>query len=87
MGNIDVVVSDLGLPDGSGLDLIKGLHTKKHCPAIALSGYGTHTDIQRCKEASFDRHLTKPVKIERLTKAIRGLLRQAQAGRDASLSL
>ncbi|HEY4187986.1 MAG TPA: hybrid sensor histidine kinase/response regulator, partial [Polyangia bacterium] len=70
---IDVIVSDLGLPDGSGLDLIRRLQeaSSRHHPAIALSGFGTGSDVQASKEAGFDVHLTKPVDFDRLVGMIR----------------
>ncbi|MCL2648174.1 MAG: ATP-binding protein [Phycisphaerales bacterium] len=68
----DLLISDLGLPNGSGIDLM--LETRRRgltIPAIALSGYGQEEDIQRSKNAGFLLHLTKPVSIDRLTDAIR----------------
>lgn len=74
-GKFDVVISDLGLPDGSGLDLMRTL--QRQCPVagIALSGYGMEDDLRRTKEAGFFAHLVKPVNIEQL----RQLLFQVQA--------
>jgi len=81
----DVLVSDLALPDGSGLDLIAELRTHTAIPAIALSGYGSERDRKTSVAAGFSTHLTKPVTIERLSEAIRGLVpatarRSDQAG-------
>lgn len=60
-GSFDLLVSDLGLPDGSGYDLMRELR-KRGCsfPAIALSGYGQENDVRRSHEAGFGAHLTKP---------------------------
>lgn len=58
---IDGVVSDLGLPDATGTELITKLRAIKQVPAIALSGYGMEADVQRSLEAGFSHHLTKPV--------------------------
>jgi two-component system CheB/CheR fusion protein len=67
----DLLLSDLGLPDGSGLDLIRTLRSKGlHLPAIALSGYGHDKDIQQSKAAGFVTHLTKPVSLPKLAEAI-----------------
>jgi PAS domain S-box-containing protein len=66
----DVVVSDLGLPDASGCDLLRALRRRRAVPAIALSGYGTSDDLQRSAEAGFQQHLVKPVDTERLVQAI-----------------
>ena len=67
----DLLLSDLGLPDGSGLDLMRALRTKGiKIPAIALSGYGLETDIQASRSAGFTAHLTKPVVLRRLQETI-----------------
>jgi PAS domain S-box-containing protein len=71
--NVDVIVSDLGLPDGDGLDLIRQLLRSGHRPAIALSGFGMGTDVQASMEAGFDVHLTKPVDFDKLIQTIRTL--------------
>ena len=67
----DLLVSDLGLPDGSGHDLMRQL---RHCghefPGIALSGYGMEEDIQRSREAGFAAHLTKPASRDALVEAV-----------------
>jgi signal transduction histidine kinase/CheY-like chemotaxis protein len=81
----DVLVSDLALPDGSGLDLIAELRTRSAVPAIALSGYGSDRDKRTSVAAGFSAHLTKPVTIARLSEAIRELIppdarRRAQPG-------
>ncbi|HVR96758.1 MAG TPA: ATP-binding protein [Thermoanaerobaculia bacterium] len=57
----DVVVSDLGLPDGNGLDLMRELSGRYGLKGIALSGYGMEEDVRRSLEAGFQRHITKPV--------------------------
>ena len=62
----DVILSDLGLPDGSGLDLVGPLSRLTKSPAIALSGYGMPDDARKSTEAGFVVHLTKPVAVERL---------------------
>ena len=68
---MDLVVSDIGLPDGSGLDLMRMLVARRgRLPGIALSGYGTREDISRSRSAGFDRHLVKPVDVTVLLQAI-----------------
>lgn len=67
----DVVVSDIGLPDGSGLDLIRQLLARRPFKSIALSGYGMEEDVRRSMEAGFTMHLTKPVDLSRLQQALR----------------
>jgi len=75
----DVVISDLGLPDGNGLDLLRQLRSARPVKAIALSGFGSEKDVRACKEAGFDEHLTKPVTIETLTRTIESLMAHAEA--------
>ena len=69
--SFDLLISDLGLPDATGLELIRQLRARgQTLPGIALSGYGTEQDIQRSHEAGFAIHLTKPIGPERLVEAI-----------------
>jgi two-component system, chemotaxis family, CheB/CheR fusion protein len=70
-GRIDLVLSDLGLPDGSGQDLMRELTRLYGLRGIALSGYGMEDDVRRSREAGFLRHLTKPIDLQMLTAAIR----------------
>jgi PAS domain S-box-containing protein len=68
----DLLLSDLGLPDRSGLELMQELRGLGFTfPAIALSGYGQEEDIYRSREAGFTQHLTKPVNMAHLEQAIR----------------
>ncbi|MEO6738900.1 MAG: ATP-binding protein, partial [Chthoniobacteraceae bacterium] len=62
----DAVISDLGLPDGSGLDLMREIQRQRPVPAIALSGYGMEDDLRQTKEAGFSAHLVKPVNVDQL---------------------
>jgi PAS domain S-box-containing protein len=67
----DMLISDLGLPDGSGLDLMKELRARGYkLPGIALSGYGQDSDIQQSRQAGFSMHVTKPVDMDRLLAAL-----------------
>ncbi len=68
---LDLVISDLGLPDGSGLDLMRELSGRHGLRGIALSGYGAESDVRASAEAGFALHLTKPVDLERLRGALR----------------
>jgi PAS domain S-box-containing protein len=67
----DLLVSDLGLPDGSGFQLMTELR-KKHptLRGIAVSGYGMDEDRRRSAEAGFARHLVKPVNFQTLREAL-----------------
>jgi CheY-like chemotaxis protein len=66
------MVSDIGLPDGTGLDLIRQVRDKHHLtvPAIALTGFGMEDDMVRCREAGFDAHLTKPINLAKLEETV-----------------
>lgn len=67
----DAVLTDLGLPDGSGLDLMREL--RQRAPAIvgiALSGYGMEADLHQTKTAGFSAHLTKPIQLEELLQIL-----------------
>ena len=66
----DLVLSDLGLPDGSGLDLMRDLRDRYGLRGIALTGYGMEDDIRRSREAGFVDHLVKPITFARLANAI-----------------
>lgn len=68
--HFDILLSDIGLPDGSGLDLLRQIRAIRHVPALALSGFGMDEDIERSHEAGFADHLTKPVSIDQLQAAI-----------------
>ncbi len=69
-----LVISDLGLPDGSGLDLMNQLRHSGQVNGIALSGFGSDGDVAAAKAAGFAAHFTKPVDWERLRHTIRRLL-------------
>jgi len=70
----DLFVSDLGLPDVSGHQLLSSLREVQDCPAIALSGYGMESDVASSKAAGFQEHLTKPIDINLLAQTIEQLL-------------
>jgi CheY-like chemotaxis protein len=57
----DALISDIGLPDGNGFDLVREAKRRQPLKAVALSGFGREEDIQRSLAAGFDYHLTKPV--------------------------
>jgi CheY-like chemotaxis protein len=73
----DILLSDIGLPDGSGLELIKRIRATRDVQALALSGFGMDEDLQRSRDAGFSDHLTKPVSLDRLQSALAGLDTQA----------
>jgi len=66
----NLVISDLGLPDGTGNQLMEKLRFVHGLKGIALSGYGMDEDLKRSREAGFVTHLVKPVQMEELRRAI-----------------
>ncbi|EDY20754.1 multi-sensor hybrid histidine kinase [Chthoniobacter flavus Ellin428] len=72
-GEFDLLVSDIGLPDGSGLELMpKFVAAAGNRPiaGIALSGFGMPEDLERSFSAGFNEHLIKPVDFAMLRKAL-----------------
>jgi PAS domain S-box-containing protein len=68
--NFDVVLSDIGLPDGSGYDVISRAKQRQQLKGVALTGFGNDDDIRRGKEAGFDFHLVKPVDFHELRSVL-----------------
>jgi len=72
----DLLISDIGLPDGTGLDLMRQIHERHpRLPAIALTGYGMEQDLRNSEQAGFAAHLTKPIDFNALKAAIAKLAR------------
>lgn len=69
----DLLLSDIGLPDGSGMDVMKYMAAKFKTKGIALSGFGQDEDLRRSHEAGFATHLTKPVNFKTLQDVIRNV--------------
>ncbi len=70
----DLLLSDIGLPDGTGIELLHQVRKYSSLPAIALTGYGTDQDASEYKDAGFNGMLTKPVHFQRLVALIDQLL-------------
>jgi PAS domain S-box-containing protein len=70
----DLLISDIELPDGTGLELIHGLGGGRTLPGIAISGFGSEEDLQQSASAGFAEHLTKPIDLNRLESAIRRVM-------------
>ena len=66
----DLLISDIALPDGSGMELMMQLHAISKMPGIAISGFGNYGDIEKSLKAGFSEHLIKPVKLEKLEAAM-----------------
>lgn len=78
----DVLLSDIGLPDGQGLELMQPFLNASNGRAvagIALSGYGMPEDVQRSSAAGFKHHLTKPIDISRLEKTLAAVAEELAA--------
>jgi signal transduction histidine kinase len=74
---LDLLISDIGLPDGSGHDLVRfarSAYPERPLKAIALSGYGMDDDLKQSHDAGFDAHLTKPVNFQQLEAVIAQLV-------------
>jgi PAS domain S-box-containing protein len=67
---LDLLISDIGLPDGNGNDLMNELRERYGLVGIALTGYGMEEDIARGKAAGFVTHLIKPVRVQSLENAL-----------------
>jgi CheY-like chemotaxis protein len=71
----DLLISDLGLPDGTGYDLMREL-LDRNCATrgIAISGYESAEDLELSRQSGFSEHLTKPVAFDELRDAIRRVI-------------
>jgi CheY-like chemotaxis protein len=75
-----LLISDIELPDGSGLDLMWKLRSKGAVMGIALSGFGSSEDVEQSHSAGFVEHLTKPVDFRRLEETIGRLAENLPCG-------
>ena len=74
----DVLISDVTLPDGSGINLLAQMESQPpRYGGIIISGYGMDEDIARSKAAGYRAHLTKPVAVQQLDETIQRLVREA----------
>jgi len=78
----DLLISDIGLPDRSGYELMHELRNSKGLRGIALSGFGMEHDVNKARDAGFSEHLTKPINFERLEEAIQNVLKPEPASRS-----
>jgi len=72
--HFDLIISDVGLPDGNGTELMKRLRVASRIRGIAISGFGSNADREKSLAAGFSEHLVKPITIERLEVAIQTVL-------------
>jgi len=73
-GDIQLIVSDIGLPDGTGYELMERFAKPNGVKGIALTGYGMEQDVEQSERAGFAAHLTKPVRVEALDEALKTVL-------------
>ena len=82
--HFDVLISDIGLPDGSGMELMQTLQSARPLFGIALTGYGMEDDIRKSYDSGFNHHLVKPVDLNKLDSLIQeGASPSARNGDDA----
>jgi DNA-binding response OmpR family regulator len=72
--DLDLVISDIELPDGTGMELMRELSAEHGLPGIAMSGFGSEEDVRFSREAGFAVHLTKPIDVGRLEAMIEQLV-------------
>lgn len=80
----DLLVSDIGLPDGNGCDLMRECAEARGVPGIALTGYGMEQDVARSHAAGFSAHLTKPINVQALDRAIAGIMEHSAKSSPAT---
>lgn len=71
--DFDLLLCDIGLPDGTGWDLMRHLRRKGEVVGIAISGFGREADVERSNAVGFARHLVKPLSPDELTDALDAL--------------
>lgn len=74
----DLLISDIGLPDASGLDLMRQIRDQFGIPGIALSGYGMEEDIIKSRDAGFQDHIVKPINLDHLKAVIHRVVSQRE---------
>src|SRR5207249_7521759 len=75
----DLLICDVGLPDASGVELMRRLRGNSSIRGIAISGFGTMADIEKSLAAGFSEHLVKPLNAERLEVAIQTAIAAGQS--------
>jgi DNA-binding response OmpR family regulator len=75
----DLLVLDLGLPDGNGLDLLRGIRAGHHLPVIILTGWSSERDRVVGLELGADDYVVKPFSLPELAARIRAVLRRGRS--------
>lgn len=76
-GRFDLVLSDIGLPDGTGIELLAQARKFCNIPTVALTGYGMENDLAKYRAAGFLHQLTKPIRFDQLEKLLAGFAETA----------
>ena len=80
--SFDLVISDISMPEMDGYQLIQNLRRMPqmaNVPALALTGFGRVSDIDRARAEGFTEHFTKPLDIDKLLRSVRDLTRHGIA--------
>jgi len=83
---VDLLLLDIGLPDGDGCELLRELHQIRKIPAIAVTGYGMNADVERARAAGFVAHITKPFVMDQLNTTLVNLTLESPNPPDAALA-
>jgi len=78
----DLIITDIGLPDGDGWELMRQLRERGPVRAVAMSGYGWKEDLEKSRAAGFEAHLLKPLKVSDLEAILRKI--EQQIGGDSA---
>ncbi len=76
LSELDLILSDISLPDGSGYDLMRTLKDQYGLRGIAMSGFGRDEDLLRSREAGFSGHIVKPIQIGEVERSIARVLNE-----------
>jgi CheY-like chemotaxis protein len=68
--SFDLLISDIGLPDGTGIELMEKLNTEHSMVGIALTGFGMEDDVRKSRAVGFREHLVKPVDLNKLDSVL-----------------
>ncbi|HEY7119622.1 MAG TPA: response regulator [Tepidisphaeraceae bacterium] len=75
-GRLDVIISDVGLPDGDGVELMTLIKARHGCRSVALTGFGDQDDLRRYAQAGIDHCLVKPIDLSALMSALNAMARE-----------
>lgn len=74
----DMLISDIGLPDGDGWELLRRAELPGSVIAVAMSGYGMHSDLDKSRAAGYRHHLVKPMALDQLEEILAEALEERQ---------